>query len=190
MREVLNLYRFSNFKYRYSKFIELEYETQRKIINGLKNEKFVLIEIIAYCLMPTHLHLILKQAQDNGISRYMAKVLNSYSRFFNLSHRREGPLWAGRFKSVLVTDDEQLLHLTRYIHLNPTSANLVRDPQDWVYSSYLEYIDKCSEEDQLCANTNLFDVSTDDYRKFVLSRKKYQQEISRIKKLIIEDYTG
>ncbi|MBN1870037.1 MAG: transposase [Candidatus Omnitrophica bacterium] len=97
------------------------------------------VNLIAYCLMPTHFHLIVKQAADNGITRFMANVQNSYARYFNIKHTRKGPLWEGRFKNVLVKTDEQLLHLTRYIHLNPVTANLVSSPEDWVFSSYAEY---------------------------------------------------
>ena len=74
-----------------------------------------LVEIIAYCLMPNHIHLVLKQLKDQGISIFMSNILNSYTRYFNILHKRKGPLWESRFKHILVKKDEQLLHLTRYI---------------------------------------------------------------------------
>ena len=77
-----------------------------------------LVEIIAYCFMPTHIHLILRQLKKDGISIFMGKILNSYTRYFNLKNKRKGPLWESKFKNVEVVTDEQLLHLTRYIHLN------------------------------------------------------------------------
>src|SRR3990167_539504 len=58
---------------------------------GHTNKK--LVEIISYCLMPTHFHLILKQNQDFGISKYMCQTENSYTRYFNIKHKRKGPLW-------------------------------------------------------------------------------------------------
>jgi len=61
---------------------------------------------------------------EEGISLYMKNLLNSYTRYFNTKTKRKGPLWQGRFKSVLIKMDEQL-YLTRYIHLNPTSEDLV-----------------------------------------------------------------
>ncbi|MCM8826817.1 MAG: hypothetical protein NC904_04785 [Candidatus Omnitrophica bacterium] len=72
----------------------------------------------------------------------MSRVSNSYARYFNIKYGRRGPLWEGTFKNVLVNNDEQLLHLTRYIHLNPTTAFLVERPEDWSFSSYREYLDK------------------------------------------------
>ena len=70
----------------------------------------------------------------------MRRLLNSYTRYFNEKIKRKGPLWEGRFKKVLVNSDEQLLHLTRYVHLNPVSAGIVEKPEDWPCSSYREYI--------------------------------------------------
>ena len=80
-----------------------------------------LVEMIAYCLMPTHIHLILKQLKKGGISVFMSNILNSYTRYFNIKTKRRGPLWESRFKNVEVASDEQLVHLTRYVHLNPVT---------------------------------------------------------------------
>jgi len=186
---ILDLYRYADFNYKYSGFSELSIINQGAILAGLRKTENYLIEIAAYCLMPTHIHLILKQVADHGITKYMAKVLNSYSRYFNIRHKRTGPLWASRFKSVLVSDDEQLLHLTRYMHLNPTSAGLVKKPENWSYSSYSEYIGADSSGG-VCTFSNLFDLSAKEYRKFVLDRKSYQQELTRIKSILIDNYTG
>jgi len=121
----------------------------------------------------------------------MAKVLNGYSRYFNIKYQRIGPLWESRFKSVLVAADEQLLHLTRYIHLNPTSAGLVKNPEDWEYSSYNQYINPQEKKsERFCEYSELFDLSPKQYRDFVDDRKSYQKEISIIKKALIDDYLG
>lgn len=188
--EILKLYRYEDFTHKYSKFIQLEASAQFDIEANLKRTSSVFVEIVAYCLMPTHFHLILKQTAENGISKYIAKVLNCYSRYFNIRHRRTGPLWSGRFKSVLVSDDRQLLHLSRYIHLNPTSVNLVNKPEKWTHSSYLEYIEPEEERTKLCNFQGLFDLSPSSYKKFVMDQKDYQKRLSLIKNLLIDDYTG
>ena len=190
MFDILKLYRFSDFNYKYSKFINLESKTQNTIIKNIETNSPVLVEIIAYCIMPTHFHLILKQTTNHGISKYIARVLNSYSRYFNIKHQRIGPLWTGRFKSVLVSTDKQLLHLTRYIHLNPTSAKLVKKLEDWDFSSYHEYLNADTKQEKICSFDNLFEFSPEKYKKFVLDRKSYQQEISHIKNILIDNYTG
>ena len=142
--------------------------------------------------MPTHVHFILKQNSDHGISVYMNKLLNSYTRYFNTLHGRKGPLWEARFKSVLVSDDEQLLHLTRYIHLNPTSADLVKNSEDWSFSSYGEFINKdlYKIKDRLCDFNDLIDMNSKQYEKFVNDQKSYQRKLSLIKNILIDNYAG
>ena len=82
-----------------------------------------MVNILAYCIMPTHIHFVLEPLVEEGISNYMRCVLLSYAKYFNVKYKRKGHLWESYFKSVYVECDEQLLHLTRYIHLNPTSSN-------------------------------------------------------------------
>lgn len=187
---ILDLYRYIDFNYKYSHFDELTIEHQQAIIADLRKDNYVLVEIVAYCLMSTHLHLLLKQIADKGITKYLAKVLNSYSRYFNIKHKRIGPLWAGRFKSVLVSSDEQLLHLTRYIHLNPTSAGLVDKLNAWEFSSYYEYIDSDIEREKICSFSDILTLSPKKYKKFVESIKSYQKELSLIKNILLDNYTG
>jgi len=149
------------------------------------DKKNRLVRIVAYCLMPTHVHLILEQLKDEGISRYMSNVLNSYSRYFNTLHKRKGPLWQGRFKSILVDGEEQLVHLTRYIHLNPTTSQIVRAPQEWIYSSYREYLER-NDEQKFCLFDDVLEISAGEYKKFCEDRISYQQELAKIKSLVLE----
>ncbi|MEK9167339.1 MAG: transposase [Patescibacteria group bacterium] len=147
------------------------------------------VKIIAYCVMPTHIHLVLKQLVEGGISSFMNNLLNSFARYFNISHNRRGPLWESRFKNVLVQSDEQLLHLTRYLHLNPVSADLIAVPDQWVYSSYCQYIGENTDKN-ICNWEGVLDIQPKEYRKFVSGRISYQRSLSKIKHLLIENYTG
>lgn len=142
-----------------------------------------IVEIIAYCIMPTHFHFILKELTESGISIFMRKVLDSYSSYFNAQLKRNGPLWESRFKNIMIENDEQLLHLTRYIHLNPVTAFLVDNPSQWQYSSYSEYIGK-QAKNRLTNLEGIIDINPHDYRKFVADRADYQRELGIIKKLI------
>lgn len=144
------------------------------------------VEIIAYCFMPTHIHLLLKQDRDQGISNFMQLVLNSYSRYFNVKHKRKGPLWQGRAKKVLIESDEQLIHLTRYIHLNPVTANIVNKPEQWRYSSYGEYLQEDACAQGICSFRDVLDIKPNHYREFVNDRIGYQKELARIKRLTLE----
>lgn len=192
MINLLNFYRFTDFPCKYSEFLRLCQNRQKAIVSDLLKSGEMMVVIVAYCIMPTHIHLLLKQETDNGISRFIAKVLDSYSKYFNIKYHRKGPLWEGHFKNILVSKDEQLIHLTRYIHLNPTSAGLVKKPEDWEHSSYHEYISSSRKEgaDILCQFNELIDMPPKDYEKFVSDRIAYQKEISKIKHLLLEGYGG
>ena len=158
----------------------------KPVLQRHKTDVKKIVRILAYCIMPTHIHLILEQLEENGISRFINLVLKSYSKYFNLKHRRKGPLWEGRFKNVLVESDEQLLHLTRYTHLNPVTAFLVNDPQDWLFSSYREYIGLCEKEKSICDFSDRLNVDKSSYKEFVNDQIGYQRALAKIKDLAIE----
>jgi len=182
MKEILKYYQFKSPKIRYSLYLREKNKSFKKLED--KDEK--LVEIISYCLMPTHIHLVLRQVAKNGISIFMAKVLNSYTRYFNTKYKRKGPLWEGRFKNIEVETTEQLYHLTRYIHLNPVSAYLVERPQDWKFSSYKEFINEVKEEEKICEFEKFIEVPKEIYKEFVFSRIDYQRELENIKRLFLE----
>ncbi len=171
-----------------ARFLELN-ETNNSDINivlgDYLRQKAKIVDIIAYCIMPTHIHLIFKQLEDNGISRSVNNILNSYTRYFNTKHKRKGPLWESRFKSKLVENEEQLLHLSRYIHLNPVTAFLVDKPELWRYSSYREYLG-IEETPRYCHFNSHINVLPGNYKKFTEDRISYQRELTRIKDLFIE----
>ena len=153
--------------------------------NSIVQDQESIVQIIAYCLMPTHIHLILKQVHDAGISSFMGNILNSYSRYFNTRHQRKGPLWESKFQNVRIESDEQLLHLTRYIHLNPVTAFLVDRPDDWEFSSYIEFISE-SPKQSLTQFNDLMEIDPKNYRGFVQERANYQRELAKIKNLLID----
>lgn len=89
----------------------------------------------AYCLMDNHYHLLIETPQAN-LSRGMRQLNGLYTQAYNRRHGREGHLFQGRFKAILVEKDTHLLELCRYVVLNPVRANLVRHPRQWRWSSY------------------------------------------------------
>ena len=103
--------------------------------------------LYAYALMPNHVHLVLKPASGTVISRIMQCFTIAYARTFNRRHGRVGHVFQGRFHSRLITEDVYLLVVSRYIHLNPVRAKLVRAPGDFVWSSYRAYQDGRSGDD-------------------------------------------
>lgn len=187
MIELLKYFQVKKPPTKFSYFIRLK-ETQRdgffNYYGLLTKDQKDLVRIIAFCLMPTHIHLILKQLMPNGISIFMSNILNSYTRYFNIKHHRKGPLWESKFQNRLVETDEQLLHLLRYLYLNPVTANIVENPGDWNYSSYNERMG--DDNLSICQMKDLVDMNPDEFKKFVLNRRDYQKELAVIKKQLLD----
>jgi len=97
-------------------------------------ERFGIV-IHTHCLMTNHYHLLIETPHAN-LSRAIQWLNVSYATWFNKKHRRQGHLFQGRFKAILIDADEYLLQLSRYIHLNPVKAHMVETPQEYRWSSY------------------------------------------------------
>lgn len=156
--------------------------------NSLDKSKQI-VEIVVFCLMPNHFHFLLKQLTDGGITEFISKLSNSYTKYFNIKRSRVGPLLQGEFKSVLVESNEQLLHLSRYIHLNPLVSGLVKDLRIYSWSSYPEYIGLSAQK--ICAKEIILNQfkSSKDYQRFVLDQADYGRELEIIKHQLLEQYT-
>lgn len=181
----------------YQRFLDTLYYYQFKgpkpkfsTFKRFKNKDFdrnpKVIEIICYCLMPNHFHLLVRQLQDRGIEEFMRKVLNSYTKYFNTRYDRVGPLFQGTFKAVLIKTDEQLIHLSRYIHLNPVVSELIEDIDYYSYSSYPIYTGL--KNNSLCNIEPIMDYFKlpNSYINFVKDHEDYAKELETIKHLIID----
>lgn len=149
-----------------------------------KNKKIV--EIFCYCLMPNHYHFLLHQLQDTGISEFISKLSNSYTKYFNTRHQRIGPLLQGQFKAVRIESEEQLVHVSRYIHLNPISSFLVKDLKAYPWSSYQAYIGL--RENTICVKEPVLSMfkTSQEYEQFVLNQVDYQQKLKLIEHLLLD----
>ncbi len=156
-----------------------------KIIN-FTAPKNPLIEILVNCLMPNHFHLLIKQLQNEGVSIFMRRSLDSYTKYYNIKHNRVGPLFQGRFKTVPIETDEQLLHLSRYIHLNPFTSKLTDDATNYEWSSYQCYLD--NDTVRLCHPKFILDLtnSSKNYTEFVNDYAEYIQSIEELNNLLID----
>lgn len=92
--------------------------------------------ILAFCLMPNHFHLLVRVIKTDFVQKGLQPFMIAYTRAINNEQNRVGPLFQGHYQSSLIDSDDYLLECLRYIHLNPVSAGLVKDPQEWEYSSY------------------------------------------------------
>lgn len=91
------------------------------ITNELKSDILEkrMVELVVFCLAPNHFHIIVRELADNGISRYMHRVLTAYTKYFNTRHEKSGHLFQGPYKSVHIEEDRQLMHVSAYIHKHP-----------------------------------------------------------------------
>lgn len=87
------------------------------------------VELLAYCLMPNHFHLLLYQISEEGMTHLLKSVSVAYSMYFNKKYHHVGAVWQQRYRAVRIDNDSQLLHISRYIHMNP------REYRHWQWSS-------------------------------------------------------
>jgi putative transposase len=90
-----------------------------KVSSKTVRQRKLLVEILVFCLMPNHYHLLVRQVKDGGIVKFMQKLGTGYSVYFNQKNERVGPLFQGRFKAVLIKDEDHFEFIPYYIHLNP-----------------------------------------------------------------------
>ncbi|MBL1213658.1 MAG: transposase [Ignavibacteriae bacterium] len=129
------------------------------------------IDIIAYVLMPNHYHFIVEVKKNDFLEKALQKFCTSYTKAINKSRNRVGHLFQGRYKLKLVPENNYLLHLSRYIHLNPVRKGLVNHPIEWKFSSYSKYL---GEMGQAFVKPDIILDQVNDYEDFVLSFQENQ----------------
>lgn len=160
-KDVNDYYRgiFSIYEFNTSKLVEIRKrreERKREKASGgptPADERDLLVEVLAFCFMPNHVHLLLKQLKDNGISQFMQKVGTGYAVYFNKKYNRKGHLF-NKFKAVPIKSDDQLKNVFTYIHCNPISLiepnfkeagiksakETIKFLEGYKWSSYRDYV--------------------------------------------------
>lgn len=183
----LSYYRYRNLPVRLSRFKELSLYDQQDILRTLENKDELLVKIISFVLMPNHFHFLLQQVQENGIARFIGQFSNSYTKYLNIKNDRVGSVFQGVYKAVLVETDEQLIHVSRYIHLNPVASFVVKEED-------LFYYPWSSLPDYLKGRSNLVWAkpvlghfhSIEEYKKFVLDQADYARKLDEIKHMALD----
>lgn len=139
--------------------IRLQREKRKAVkkIGGLTSDtRDRFVDIFAFCFMPNHIHVLVQQLKDGGVTKFMQKVGTGYAVYFNKKYVRKGHLFQSKFQAVRIKDDNQLRIVFAYIHSNPLSLpepkwkengikNLkksIRFLEQYKWSSYLDYIGK------------------------------------------------
>ena len=186
---LVDFYRFSNTQASFSKVMKLPYDEKRDILNRLRKENKTHVEILAFCLMPNHFHFLLKQITEKGVSIFLSNLQNGYAKYLNIKNERVGPLFQSMFKAVRITTDEQLTHVSRYIHLNPSTGYLVEPKNllEYEWSSLGSYLKEGKTYPFVTPDIvlSLFKNAI-SYKQFVLDQADYQRELDRVKHLTLE----
>lgn len=167
-----------------------------------KKKRKRIIEILAFCLMPTHVHLLVRQLRKGGISKFMRKNGAGYGLYYNLKYERKGHVFAGRYKIVLIKNNEQLKTIFVYIHTNPVAIifpgwkekgikNLKKAikflEEKYLWSSYPDYLGK-KNFPSLTNREFLLKVmkGRKGCREFVNGWLKFKRELADLEKIAIE----
>jgi putative transposase len=189
--ELINYYRNENTPVSYSHFKKLEAIKQKDISAYLGKKNNLHVEILAFCLMDNHYHFLIKQVNDIGIRTFVSNIQNSYAKYFNTKHKRVGPLFQPVFKSVRIESDDQLLHVSRYIHLNPVTSYKIniQEINKYYWSSIASYIPSHNIAYTFVNPNLILDQFKEKYfyQRFLNDQADYQRQLAKIKHLIPKD---
>ena len=153
----------------------------------------MLVDILAFCLIPNHYHLLLTPRVQNGIALFIKKLNGGYAKYFNAKYERSGALFQGKYKRIIVKNEAHFIHLPYYIHLNPLDlvapewrerkinnlAKAMKFLNSYRWSSYLDYT----------GEKNFPSVTQRDFLlEFFGSHEQYKRGITEwLKELSLED---
>lgn len=187
--DLINFYRFKDTSIRFSYYNRLRFKQKGDFLFSLySTEK--LVQIYAFCLMPNHFHLLVKQLTKDGITKFLRLFENSYARYLNIKEKRCGAVFQAMFKAIRVESQEQLLHVFRYINLNPVTSYILKSVDNlntYPWASYVDYVSKNQIHDFMDTEfikSNFKNSS--DLANFLCDQVNYQRTLNRIKHLLVE----
>ena len=133
-------------------YIFQDFRNKEEYLKLLKEKEN--IDILAYCIMDNHAHILIKTQTVDEMSKYMKKVNTSYALYYNKKYRREGYVFNNRFYSQPILDRKHLFSCIVYIHRNPVKANMVHNMEDYEFSSYNDYFE--INKRKLINNENIY----------------------------------
>ncbi len=186
--ETMDFYRFCKNSIKFSSFLTLKTDFQNKYLMSLyRTSKQV--DIISFSIMPNHYHLLVRQLSDNGIANFVRKFQDSYAKYFNSKYKRFGGLFVSPFKAVRVWNEEQLVHTSRYIHLNPVSSYIIKDFFDLRRYPWTSYFDFITNSPRPLVNTDIllsYFKNLERIVEFTEDQVDYQRSLERIKHLVLD----
>lgn len=197
LRFIHDLFEFNDKSPALNTYYKYSYEVEPRKVSVKRD---LLVEILAYCLMPNHYHILIKQKVDNGIVTFMQKLGTGYTMSFNQKYNRVGSLFQGRFKAVIIDNHRHFLFLPHYIHLNPLDlivptwreqykinpTKVLKFLENYRWSSYQDYAGIKNFPSVISKNTfqELYGSSTE----YIKALKNWINEldINELKSIILE----
>lgn len=180
--EVMQFYCFQNPGIRYSYYNRLQTDLKTSFWNDLIKHGKKQVMLLTFCFMFNHFHFLLKELEENGIKTFISNFQNSYAKYFNTKTERKGAVFLSMFKGVRIATDEQLIHVSRYIHLNPLTSYVIKNTNDletYQWSSYVDYLgirNKGIVDKELVMGLL---KTTQKFKNFTLDQKDYQRELEK-----------
>lgn len=166
-------------------------------------KRVILVEILAFCLMPNHVHLLVRQFREKGISKFMKKIGIGYALYYNKKYKRKGHVFQGRFQIVHIENQEQLKTVFVYIHANPVSLiipgwkekgikpqdleRVIKFLENYRWSSYSDYLEKknfpsLTSQEFLSAIMS----GSEGCREFVNGWLQFKKELADLERISLE----
>lgn len=187
--ELLGYYRFIKPGIRYSHFKRLNSQEKESFLAQLLFHPHQ-VEVLAFCFMQNHFHLLLRQVSENGISVFIRNFQNSYAKYFNTKNNRSGAVFQAMFKGVRIETDEQLLHVMRYIHLNPLTSYILKtinELENFKWSSYIDYLNLRKNSFINKELVTSYFPTAEKIKVFMIDQINYQRELNAIMHLLFEE---
>lgn len=186
--DVLKFYIYRRPPLSFSHYKRLSSEERQNFLESLNKLTEKQVELFAFCLMPNHFHLLIKEITEGGITNLLKNFQNSYAKYFNILSNRSGALFQSQFKLVRIETDEQLIHVARYVHLNPLTSYVINKAEqldNYAWCSFSEYL---NNQPQIISKKLILSLfpSVEAFKQFTYNQIDHQRKLNKIKHLAIE----
>ncbi len=143
-----------------------------------------LVEILAWCLMSNHYHLLLRPLVEGGVAKFMTKINTGFTMYFNKRYERSGHLFQGRYKHKEIDTESSLLYVSAYIHLNPVRANICQSAEQYPWSSCKDFVS--DYQGRVNVDKDFVGVSADEYKIFINGLTEKYEKIVAFEEMLID----
>ena len=203
-RGIFSIYEFNNLNpvsIQRRREFRIRFKEGRGRASTFIDERNKLVEVLAFCFMPNHIHLLVRQLKEGGITKFMSKIGTGYGGYFNRKYDRKGYVFQNRFSMVRIKNDEQLKTVFVYIHTNPISLiepkwkevgikapkKAIKFVENYKWSSYSDYIGKKNFPSVIEREFLLRIMGSEqDCKDFIENWIRYKREISKFTNLALE----